>query len=107
MTKKKALNTKLPKPYSAMSAADLDAQTEKFDQEFIVREGRSLTRSLQRKLLSARRKRGRPRVGKGSKRVLITLERGLLQRSDAFARRKRLSRSQLIALGLEALLQGR
>jgi len=104
---KKALNPKLPQPYSRMSAAELDAETEKFDQELIVLEGKPLTRSLKGKLRSARRKRGRPRVGKGAKRVLITLERSLLQRSDAFARRKKLSRSQLIALGLEALLDSR
>ena len=101
---KKALNPKLPPPYSRMSAAELDAETEKFDGELVVREGKPPARALKGKLRNARRKRGRPRVGKGAKRVLVTLERSLLQRSDAFARRKKLSRSQLIARGLEALL---
>lgn len=101
---KKTLNPKLSPPYSGMSAEELDAETEKFDRELVILESKPLTRALKDKLRSARRKRGRPRVGKGAKRVLITLERSLLQRSDAFARRKKLSRSQLIALGLKVLL---
>ena len=47
---------------------------------------------------------GRPRIGDGSVRVQSTLERGLLEQADEFARRHSMSRSQLIARGLERML---
>ena len=101
---KKPLNPKLPLPYGAMSKEELEADTAKFDREFIVDESRPLTRKLKTGLRKAARRRGRPRTGKGARRVLVTIERGLLDRSDAFARRKKMSRSQLIARGLETVL---
>jgi hypothetical protein len=52
----------------------------------------------------ARRKRGRPVVGKGSRRVSITVEQALLGQTDAYARKHKISRSQAIAAGLRALL---
>ena len=45
-------------------------------------------------------KLGRPRVGQGSKAISLTLERGLLEQADAFARQHGLSRSQLVAESL-------
>lgn len=57
---RKALNPKLPQPYSRMSASELDAETEKFERELIVREGKPLTQSLRRKLMRAQRRRGYP-----------------------------------------------
>ena len=103
-TKKKVLNSMLPEPYRRMGAGELDMETEKFNREFIAQESRPLTPRLKAGLRKASRKRGRPRIGMGAKRVLVTIERVLLKRSDAFARRKRISRSQLISRGLEAVL---
>jgi hypothetical protein len=45
-------------------------------------------------------KLGRPRIGRGSKAISLTLEKGLLEQADAFARRHGLSRSQLVAESL-------
>ncbi|MBI4583130.1 MAG: hypothetical protein HY717_03810 [Planctomycetes bacterium] len=104
MMKEKALNPLLPAPYSKMSAAALDEEVTKFEQEFIADQATPLPPSLKAKLKRARRKRGRPRIGKGSKRILVTVERDLLRRSDAFAKKKKLSRAQLIARGLEPIL---
>jgi hypothetical protein len=87
-----------------MSAEELDADTAKFDREFIADESRPLTPRLKARLRKASRKRGRPRIGKGSKRVLVTIERGLLKRADSLVRRKKVSRSQLISRGLKAVL---
>ena len=42
----------------------------------------------------------RPPVGRGSKAISLTLEKGLLEKADAFARRHGLSRSQLVAESL-------
>jgi metal-responsive CopG/Arc/MetJ family transcriptional regulator len=47
---------------------------------------------------------GRPKVGAGAKIVPISIERGLLKRADAFAKRHRLKRSQMIAQGLQLLM---
>jgi len=102
--KKKVINPKLPDPYCRLSAEELDAETAKFDRESIADRSRPLTRGLEARLRKASRKRGRPRIGKGARKVLVTVERDLLKRTDALARRKKISRSQLIAQGLEALL---
>jgi len=67
---------------------------------------RRLARS--RPLNAAERKRwrrfqqklGRPRVGRGSQAISLTIEKGLLDQADAFAKRRGLSRSQLVAESL-------
>jgi hypothetical protein len=102
--KKKPLNPMLPEPYSRMSGDELDADSEKFDREFISRRSRPLSGKLKARLRRARKKRGRPRIGKGAKKVLVTIERDLLKRTDAYAHRKKVSRSQIIARGLEVVL---
>lgn len=47
---------------------------------------------------------GRPKVGKGSKAVTVTIERDLLQRADALARAAGMKRSEFFTLGLQYLL---
>ena len=51
-----------------------------------------------------RRGPGRPRIGKGAKRVLVTVERGLLEQADAYARRHHVTRSHLICDALRAIM---
>ncbi len=102
--KRTILNPKLPLPYNRMSAEDLDAETAKFDMELIAEEGVPLLPGQKAELRRARHKPGRPRIGKGAKRILVTVERDLLRRTDAFARKQRISRAQLIARGLETIL---
>lgn len=53
----------------------------------------------------AKRRRGRPRKAETAARVLITVERGLLNEADALARSQGVSRSQLIAQGLRTLIR--
>ena len=48
-------------------------------------------------LRKIKRRRGRPRIGAGSRRVQIAVERSLLSRADHFAAAQGLSRSELIA----------
>jgi hypothetical protein len=104
MKRRRPLNDKLPDPYGRMTEKELDEDAAKFDQEFIADQSRPLTRKLKARLRRASRKRGRPRIGQGARKVLVTIERDLLRRADALARRKRIPRSQLIARGLEAML---
>ncbi|HEV3256649.1 MAG TPA: hypothetical protein VG013_07220 [Gemmataceae bacterium] len=101
---KKLVEPLLPGRYGRMDTADLDKEVAKFDQEFIAETGQPLTDEESVHDQRARRKRGRPRVGSGVKRVLITIESSLLRRSDVYANQHGLSRSALIARGLEALL---
>jgi hypothetical protein len=52
----------------------------------------------------ARRRPGRPRRGKGAKVISVSVEKGLLSRSDSLARNLGLSRASLIERGLKAVL---
>jgi hypothetical protein len=47
---------------------------------------------------------GRPKVGKGAKTISLTVERDLLERADAYAKRHRISRAKLVAQGLLAII---
>jgi hypothetical protein len=52
-----------------------------------------------------RRLRGRPVVGEGAKVISLTVERSLLARADAFAKKQGISRAALVAEGLESVLR--
>jgi hypothetical protein len=91
------------KRYSAMTTAQLRNATEEFDREWTGPglPGKPLTaedRALHR------RARGRPIVGKGAKIVPISIERGLLTDADAFAKRHKLKRSEMVAQGLRLVM---
>lgn len=95
------------KPYDKMNADELAEATREFDHEFVGTPGRPLTAGQKAMHDKARKKGGRPRIGKGSQRILVSLEKELLQEADLLARRRNLSRSQLIANTLrEALKAG-
>jgi len=49
-------------------------------------------------------KMGRPKVGKGAKTISLTVENGLLKEADAYAKRHKISRAQLVAQGLRSIL---
>lgn len=48
--------------------------------------------------------RGRPRIGQGTQRTQLTVERGLLQETDRFAKSHGLTRSRVVAEALRAYL---
>lgn len=52
------------------------------------------------------KRRGRPVKGQGHKVISVSVEKGLLARTDALARKQKVSRAALIARGLEAVLKG-
>jgi hypothetical protein len=105
MKTKKLVDPLLPGRYGRMDAAELDEEVAKFDQELIADTARPLSAQDRVRDRKAKRKRGRPKVGNGSRRVLITIEASLLERSDAYADQHGLTRSALIARGLEAMLE--
>ena len=51
-----------------------------------------------------KRKAGRPRIGRGVKIVSIGLEKDLLKRTDALAKRRGLNRSALVSEALRAMI---
>jgi len=107
MKKKEAVEPTLPGRYGRMDASELNEAVAQFDREFSAESAQPLSGEELARERKARRKRGRPRVGKGAKRVLITIESTLLRRTDAYAHKKGLTRSALIARGLETVLEER
>lgn len=88
--------------FMAMSDADRDAEVAQYDKEDLsppkplTKAGRELHRKA--------KLRGRPKVGKGAKRVMVSVERGLLKKADGYAKGRGLSRSELIAHALQTVL---
>jgi len=82
-----------------------DAEVEKFDHGVDLRDTKPLT-PTQRKLWNkAKRKRGRPRVGKGVAVISLSVERSLLRKADQLAKSEGISRAALFAKGLSVLLR--
>jgi hypothetical protein len=74
-----------------------------FDEPFVVDRSRALTAAEQEQWRRVKRKRGRPRVGQGFKRISVSIEQGLLKRVTKFAQEAGISRSKVIAKALELL----
>src|SRR5687767_8326440 len=47
---------------------------------------------------------GRPSIGNGSNTIALTVEKELLARADAYARKHGISRAKLVAQGLRAII---
>ena len=77
--------------------------TKEFDQPFVFQRAKPLTPRMKAQWKRIR-KRGRPPVGLGAAKIRISLERGLLHQADICAKRLHLSRSQLIARGIRAVI---
>ncbi len=75
-----------------------------FDKEFIVDTFGPLTPEDRARWKRVKARRGRPRKGKGVKVISVSIEMGLLKRTDRLAKRKGVPRASLIAAGLEAVL---
>lgn len=98
-------NTKVPsKPYWEMTTAELREATKEFDEEFIGDTFGPPTAEQRAQDRRARLKRGRPRVGLGSKTIAVTVEKRLLEKTDRMAKKLHLPRAALIARGLEAVV---
>jgi hypothetical protein len=95
---------KRPKPVTKMNADELAKATAEFDDEFSADTFGEPPVEAKAKWERAKRKRGRPRRGKGAKVISVSVERGLLARSDRLAKRLGISRAALVARGLHAAL---
>lgn len=94
---------KTDKPYWKMNADELAKATREFDRPIGLDETRPLT-AAERRFWERARKPGRPRIGKGAVRVPFSMEFGLLEELDAFARARGMTRSALIAAAVRAYM---
>jgi len=92
------------KPITGMTSDELAVETAEFDEEFVADSFGAPPPAAAEAWERAKRKRGRPRKGKGAKVISVSLERGLLDRADRLAKELRISRAALVARGLEAAL---
>jgi hypothetical protein len=92
------------KPYWEMTSKELAEATKQFDDPFVIDRSRPLTPAEREQWKRIKRKRGRPKIGQGFKRISVSLEQGLLRRATALAKKRRVSRSQLLAQMLERAL---
>jgi hypothetical protein len=100
------MKKKRTKPYWEMTTEELREATKEYDRGMPGTPGKPLT-SADRTLHSrANRKGGRPTTGSGVKVISLSVEKDLLARADVIAKQRGMSRSALIAKGLEAILSG-
>jgi hypothetical protein len=87
-----------------MTTRELAEATKEFDEEFVIDKCKPLSRKMRERWEHAKRKVGRPRQGRGVRVISVSVERGLLARSDALAKKMGVSRAALISRGLKAVL---
>lgn len=95
------------KTFAALSDEAKAAATKEFDLPSNDYGFKPLSATSRKLWAKAKRRRGRPRIGDGAAKVLVSVERGLLRRADALAKREGISRSQLFARGLSFLIEQR
>ena len=95
---------KLSKPYWEMTTAELREATKQFDEEFVGDKARPLTPEEQALWERVKAKGETPTNGKAEQTIAVKVDKALLERCTALAKKKRLSRDALIARGLRALL---
>jgi hypothetical protein len=99
MTRKRS-----PKPYSEMTTAELREATRQFDEEFVAENSRPLTPEEQALWEQVQAKAPRAEDGETECTIAVRLDKTLLDRATALAKKKRLTRDALVARGLRALL---
>jgi hypothetical protein len=99
------MNRKKPaKPYWQITTKELREATEEFDEEFVADKALPLTPEMQHRWDRAKARKASSRNGADQETIAVRLEKPLLDRCAALAKKKRISRDALIARGLNALL---
>ncbi len=98
--------SKRKKKFWNMNTHELAEATREFDQEGIAETFRPMTPSEEAAWRSAVQKQPvrRHRNGKETKVISLRIDAGLLQRAEVVAKKRGISRAQLVAEGLEAVL---
>lgn len=90
--------------FAKMNAKELAAATAEFDEEFAEDKFRPLTAAERRQWERAKR-RGRPTIGKGAKKISISVEEGNLALIDRCAKVLMVTRSKLLTDGAIMIAQ--
>ena len=90
-----------------MNTAELAEATKEFDDPNYQPPALPWTKKDKELLDRAMRKPGRPRKGLGSLTIALSIERGLLSRADRLAKKRGISRAQLVAAALEGVITGK
>ena len=90
--------------YPEKTLSELRAATKDLDRDMVADEFHPMGPAERARWERARRKPGRPRRGAGAKVISVSVERGLLVRSDALARNLGITRALLVERGLKAVL---
>jgi len=106
MASRKTKNRSAVEAFIALPDAEKDRIVAEFDKPNVGDLFGPLSPEMRKRVRRAKRKVGRPQVGKGAVQVSVAIERGLLKRAEAFRKRKGMSRSELFIRGLEAILRG-
>jgi hypothetical protein len=94
--------------FDALSEADKDKVWKYYDRKIPLSEMPTLTRAERaqfERAIGRRPRPGRPKIGQSSKVVYMTLQKGFLQRVDAYAAKHKLKRAELIVQGLRKVTQ--
>lgn len=92
------------KPYWEMTTEELREATKEFDEEFVFERSKPLTPEMKARWERAKAKLPRTEDGETEQTIAVRLDKALLERCTALAKKKRLSRDALVARGLRALL---
>ena len=95
---------KKAKPYWEMTTEELREATKEFNEEFVFEKSRPLTPDEQALWEQIKAKGEAHTNGRTEAHIAVRLDKALLKRCTALAKKKRLSRDALIARGLRALL---
>ncbi len=95
---------KTQKPYWEMTTEELREATKEFDEEFVADRAKPMTAKMKAQWELAKAKFPRDEDEKTEQTVTVRLDKALLERCTALAKKKRLSRDVLVARGLRALL---
>ncbi len=92
------------KPYWEMTTEELREATKQFDEEFVFERSKPLTPEMKALWERVKAKLPRTKDGHTEQTIAVRLDKTLLDRATALAKKKRLSRDALVARGLRALL---
>ena len=90
--------------FMALSDKAKTSEVAKFDREFTFEQATPLSADQKRLWKKAKSRTGRTKVGEGVKVISLSVEKQLLRRADAKAKADGISRAQLFARGLKAVL---
>jgi alkanesulfonate monooxygenase SsuD/methylene tetrahydromethanopterin reductase-like flavin-dependent oxidoreductase (luciferase family) len=87
-----------------LTPAELAEITAQLNEEMVIDKSKPLGAAMKRAWERAKRKPGRPRVGKGARVISVSIEQTLLEKTDRLAARLGTSRGQLITAGLISVM---